>query len=186
MKLVTKRLILRPLRDSDAKSIFENIKDLNVSKWLLVVPYPYKLKDAKSWVKHNKEKWRKKKKDDYTFGIEVKEEKKIIGGIGLHHVSKFQGKAEVGYWLGKKYWRQGYGSEALKAILDFAFKKLRLRKIEAGVFVGNPSSGKLLEKFGAKKEGMKRKACRSKATKKICDEIIYGLLKEEYKPRKRI
>jgi len=183
MKLITKRLILRPLKDSDAKSIVENINDLDISKWLLVIPYPYKLKDAKEWIKKNKENWRKKGKDDYTFGIELKEEKKIIGGIGIHKINKFQGKADIGYWIGKKYWRKGYGSEALKAILDFAFKKLKLRRIEAGVFFGNPSSGKLLEKFGAKKEGLKRKSCKSKANNKIHDEFIYGLLKEDYKTK---
>jgi len=181
MKLTTKRLILRPLKNSDAKSIAENINDIDVTKWLLVVPYPYKLKDAKDWVKHNKEKWKKRKKEDYTFGIEFKEEKKIIGGIGIHKIDKFQGKADVGYWLGKKYWNKGYGSEALKAILDFAFRKLKLRRIEAGVFVGNPSSGRLLEKFGAKREGLKSKACGCKADNKIKDEYFYGLLKEEYK-----
>ncbi len=181
MKLTTKRLILRPLKNSDAKSIFENINDIEVTKWLLVVPYPYKLKDAKDWVKHNKEKWKKRKKENYIFGIELKKEKEVIGGISLNKVDKFQGKASVGYWLGKKYWNKGYGSEALKSILDFAFKKLKLRRIEAEVFVGNPSSGKLLEKFGVKREGLKRKACRCKADSKVKDEYIYGLLKEEYK-----
>jgi RimJ/RimL family protein N-acetyltransferase len=182
MKLVTKRLILRNLKISDAKSIAENAGNLNVSKWLLLLPYPYKLKHAKDWIKFNKKDSRKKKKSDYTFGIELKSEKKIIGGIGLHHVNKFQGKAEVGYWLGENYWRKGYGSEALKAVLNFGFKKIKLRRIEAGVLAGNPSSGKLLEKYGFKKEGMRRKSCKSKATGKICDEIVYGLLKEEYTP----
>ncbi len=185
MKLTTKRLILRPLKNSDAKSIAENINDLEVTKWLLVVPYPYKLKDAKEWVKHNKEKWKKRKKEDYTFGIELKEEKIIIGGIGIHKIDKFQGKAKVGYWLGRKNWNKGYGSEALKAILDFAFKKLKLRRIEAGVFVGNPSSGRLLEKFGGKREGLKRKSCKCKADKKIKNEYIMGLLKGEYKGWKK-
>jgi len=56
-----------------------------------------------------------------------------------------------------------------------------LRRIEASVFVGNPSSGKLLEKFGAKQEGFRRKSKISKADGRIKDEIMYGLLKEEYK-----
>ncbi len=180
MKLETERLILRPLKDSDAKSVQENINNLEISKWLLVVAYPYKLKDAKWWVDNNKKKWKSKKLEDYSFGIELKEEKKIIGGMGLHNVKKDQGTAELGYWIGAKYHRKGYGSEALRAVLDFAFKKLKLRRVEAGVFVGNPSSGKLFEKFGAKQEGIKRRAKVCKADGKIKDELIYGLLKEEY------
>jgi len=184
MKLETKRLILRDITRKDTKDIIENINNLNVSKWLLVVPYPYKLKDAKWWVNHCQESRKKKKKDNYNFGIELKEEKKIIGGIGLEKIDKFQGKAEVGYWLGEDYWNQGYGSEALNEVLKFAFNKLKLRRIQAGVFAGNPSSGKLLEKFGAKLEGTKRKAVKCKADGKIKDELIYGLLKEEWRELK--
>jgi [ribosomal protein S5]-alanine N-acetyltransferase len=128
---------------------------------------------------------RDKNRNTYWFGIELKSEKRIIGGIDLHNFNNVQGKAEVGYWIGEKYWRKGYGSEALEALLEFGFKKLKLRRIEAEIFKGNPSSGKLLEKYNFKREGMKRKAVKSRANGKIYDAIIYGLLREEYKPRKR-
>jgi len=143
----------------------------------LVVPYPYKLKDAKWWInkclKENKQK--KKIKNNYNLIIEGKKEKSLIGGIGLMHVDIFQGKAEVGYWLGEKYWREGYGTEALGEVLKFAFNKLKLRRVYADILAGNPSSGKLLEKFGFKKEGFGRKAVRCKASGNISDTINYGL-----------
>ena len=163
----------------DCKDLVENINNINVSKWLLFVPCPYRLKDAKWWVNDCKKK--AKEKNSYELVVELRSEKRIIGGISLRKIDKFQGKASVGYWTGEKYWRQGYGSEALDAILKFAFNKLKLRRIGAGVIAGNPSSGKMLEKFGFKKEGLKRKACRSKANKEIYDEYTYGLLKEEWK-----
>jgi [ribosomal protein S5]-alanine N-acetyltransferase len=177
MKLVTERLVLRNISDKDIKDLIENINNLNVSKWLLVVPYPYTEKNAKWWIDHCKE-----KDKEYNFCIELKSEKKLIGGIGLSHVDKFQGTAEVGYWLGENYWKKGYGSEALKVLIDFSFNKLKLRKLEAGVFSKNPGSGKLLEKFGFVKEGIRKEARRSKATEDIHDEIMYGLLKKDYKP----
>src|SRR3989338_1208912 len=147
MKIKTKRLLLRPLRNADADSIVENVNNLNVSRWLLVVPYPYNKKSAMVWINGNKKKMRKKEKDDYSFGIEILEENKIIGGIGIHRVDSYQKTASVGYWLGEKYWNKGYCSEALKAVIDFGFRKLKLNRLEASVFVGNPSSGRLLEKF---------------------------------------
>jgi RimJ/RimL family protein N-acetyltransferase len=166
------------------KKLIENINNINVSKWLLVVPFPYKKKDAVWWIDHCNKIWKNNKKDKYEFSIELKEEKNIIGGITLSDVNKFQGTATTGYWLGEKYWRNGYGTEALGALLKFAFNKLKLRRLNVSVFSGNPSSGKLLEKFGAKKEGLKRKAVRSKANKFIYDEIIYGLLKSEWRKNK--
>lgn len=180
VKITTERLILRRLKDSDDKDIVKNVNNLNVSKWLLVVPCPYKLKDAKEWIKKNKEYWTKKLVTDYVFGIELKEEEKIIGTIGLHHVDRYQGNAEVGYWLGERYWKKGYGSEALKALINFAFKRLKLRRLEVGVFSQNLSSGKLLEKFGFVKEGIRKESRRSKADGKIHNEIMYGLLKKDY------
>ena len=183
MRINTPRLVLRPLKPSDARSITDNINDLAVSRWLLVVPYPYSLKDAKDWISQNRRSWKKKKPDGYHFGIELKSEKRIIGGIGLFAIHEFSGYAEVGYWLGRKYHRKGYGSEALAAILRFAFTRLKFRRLEAGVFKGNPGSGKLLEKFGFKKEGLKLEARRSKADGKIKDEYIYGLLNKNFRFR---
>lgn len=181
MEIKTKRLILRPLKLSDAKSITENINNLNITKWLLVVPYPYKIKDAKNWINKTILDYGKKKKENYLFGIELKEEKKIIGAMGLHKVNGHS--ADLGYWLGEKYWRKGYGSEALKEVLEFGFNKLKLNKLEAGIFAGNPSSGKLLEKFGFEKEGYRRKTKVCKADGKVKDEVLYGLLKEDWKKK---
>jgi RimJ/RimL family protein N-acetyltransferase len=181
IELKTKRLVLRPLKILDVKGIVENVNDFEVSKWLLVVPYPYAIKDAKEWIKNTQETWRKREKESYTFGIELKSEKKVIGGIGLHHVDTYSGYAEIGYWLGAKYHKKGYGSEALGAMIDFSFNKLKLRRLEAGVFTENPSSGKLLEKFGFKKEGVRIQARRCKADGRIVDETMYALVKESSK-----
>jgi len=181
MKLITKRLILREWNKKDIPDLISNINNIKVTKWLLVVPYPYKMKDAEWWIKHCKEKMKEKPRTSYEFAIELKSEKRIIGAVGLSHVDKFQGTAIIGYWLGEKYWRQKYGSEGVNAVLNFVFNKLKLRRITAGIFEGNPSSSKLIEKYGFKKEGLKRKAVRSKADKKVYDEYIYGLLREDYK-----
>lgn len=183
MELKTERLILRPVgkKKTDLADMIEGCNNINVTKWLLVLPCPYTKKDALSWIKHCKENERKKKKKSYEFSIELKSEKKVIGGLGLSSIDKVQGVATVGYWLNTKYHQKGYGSEALGAVLKFAFNELKLRRIEAGVFAGNPSSGKLLEKFGAKKEGFKIQARICKADGKIKDEILYGLLKEDWK-----
>jgi len=181
MQLTTPRLRLRPTTRKDIPDIVANINNLNVSKWLLVVPYPYRKKHAEEWLESQKKHTKEKPRKDYTFGIELRLEHRIIGGMGIHHIDKRQGTATTGYWLGEDYWRQGYGSEAFEAVLNFAFNKLKLRRLEAEVYVGNPASGKLLEKFGFKREGMRRKAVKSKADGKIHNAYIYGLLKEEYK-----
>jgi RimJ/RimL family protein N-acetyltransferase len=177
----TERLILRQPEMKDISDVIRNISNLEVTKWLLVVPYPYTEKDAVWYINHCKEKLDKNPREDYSYWIELKETKEVIGGIGLAKVSMEHGTGSVGYWLGVDHHRKGYGSEALEALLDLAFNKLSLRRLEAGVFVGNPSSGKLLEKYGFKLEGTKRQAVVSKASGEIMDENLYGLLKSEHK-----
>jgi [ribosomal protein S5]-alanine N-acetyltransferase len=187
MRLLTERLLLRPFSEKDVDDLMVGINDIEVSKWLLLVPHPYKIKDAKWWINHCKESAKKRDKTSYEFALEDKADGKLIGAIGLAGIDRFQGSASVGYWVAKKYWRCGYASEALEAIIDLAFKKLKLRRIEASVFDGNPGSGKLLKKFGFDKEGVKKQAKRSRANGKIHDEIIYGLLARNYrKPKRRI
>ena len=181
MKIKTERLILREWEQKDKKDIIEGINNLRVSKWLLSVPFPYKKKDVNWWIKHCQEKLKKKKRESYELAIELKKEKKVIGGFALAHFDKTQGTATLGYWLNEKYHNKGYGTEALGKLIEFAFEKLKLRRLNACVFVRNPSSGRLLEKFGAKKEGLKRKSQVCKADGKIKDDIVYGLLKSEWK-----
>lgn len=173
MMLKTKRLVLRPIRDSDAKDIVKQISNLKISKWLLVVPYPYTMKDAKIWVAKCKKNAKKHPITDYNFVISLKG--RHIGDINLRKVDRFQGTAELGYWLSEDYWRQGYMSEAAKKVLELA-KKLKLRRVQAGVFRGNKASAGLLKSLGFKCEGCLRKVARCRATGKVGDEYIFGKL----------
>lgn len=187
MKLETKRLILRDIRKTDAESIRANINNLDISKFLLVVPYPYTKKDSVWWVNHCEEAQRKKPRTDYNFGIIIKPEKVVVGGIGLSKVDRYQGKATLGYWLGKDHWRNGYVFEAVKEIMDFAFDELGLRRVDVEAFTENEASNNLIKKLGFTYEGTFRKALRCKATGKIHDGHFYGMMKSEWiKARKRL
>jgi len=181
MKIETKRLILRPPALKDAKDIVENINNINVSRHLLVVPHPYSLKDAKWFINHCKKKAKEKPRTTYEFSIELKEEGRVIGGFGVTKVDRWHGTADLGYWLGEKYWRKGYATEATEKIIDFAFNKLRLRRLRIPAFVENKASNEFARRLGFKLEGTLRKHCKAKSTGKIHDENTYRLLKEEWK-----
>jgi len=184
MILKTERLILRNIREKDINHLIEGINNIKVSRYLLVVPHPYTKNDAKWWIKECAKKARQRPIKDYNFSIELKSEKKLIGAVGLHNLNRFQGTAEIGYWLGENYWRQGIMYEASRAILDFAFKKLKLRRIDVSVFAENKASNSLVKKLGFRYEGTRIKRCKAKATGKIHDENVYGLLKGDYVKKK--
>jgi RimJ/RimL family protein N-acetyltransferase len=183
MKLETERLILREWRKTDVDDLVEGLNDLNVSKWLAFVPHPYTKKDAEWWINRCKTDAKKgKERDTYNLAIELKSEKKAIGGIGLDKINRFQGTAGGGIWLNANYHRRGYGPEAWGARLEFAFNKLKLRRIENGFFRGNSCSFKMQKRFGFKIEGLRRKGYRCMADGKLKDEYITALLKEEWDP----
>lgn len=179
MKIKTKRLILRPPKLSDWKDIFEGVGDFNVSKNTKSIPHPYSKKDASWWIKKSIKEWNNKK--GYSFVIELKTEKKVIGCISLGHVSKFHGTATTGSWINREYWRNGYITEAKIAANNFAFNNLKLRKLNSTVFVDNIASNKTQQSIGYKFEGCKKKDIKSLATGKIKDVNLYGLLKEDWK-----
>ncbi len=183
MRLTTKRLIIREISRKDASDIIRNVNDLRVSRYLLVVPYPYKRKNAEEWISSCIKDSKKKKRTDYSLAIELKNEKRLVGVISIMHLNKFQGIAEIGFWLGKEYWRQGIMSEAIAAILKFSFEKLKLRRIDWNAFAENRVSNILAKKFGFINEGIRRKSMRAKSNGKIHDANLYGLLREEWKKR---
>jgi ribosomal-protein-alanine N-acetyltransferase len=186
MELKTKRLILRPPKKSDWKDIVEGIGEYDVAKMLLKVPHPYTKKDADSFIKRKIKKWKEKNLDDYLFMIELKSEHKVIGAIGIHRIDFFSLSATTGSWINKKYWRNGYITEAKIAVNDFSFNKLKLRRLNSQIFAVNKASNATQIKMGYVLEGVKRKCVKSKITGKIYDENIFGLLKEDWKKARKL
>lgn len=186
MQLETKRLILRKHKKGDWKDLVEGIGNYDVAKMLATVPYPYTKKDAEEYIQKRNKKWKEKPVTDYDFAIELKSEKKLIGAIGLHKINFFHGVGTTGSWINKKYWRNGYNTEAKIAINDFAFNKLGLRRIESGAFPNNKASNAVQLYIGYKFEGIKRHNIKCLATGKINSENMYGLMKEEWKKKRPI
>jgi RimJ/RimL family protein N-acetyltransferase len=179
-KLTGKRLVLRRLKLSDAEDIYQNINSRDIVKWLSNIPYPYSMDDAVRFIR--KEHYRLEKEKSHTFGITLKQKDRVIGVISLFNMDYKNRKAEIGYWLGKRYWNQGVMREAVKLILHFGFKVIKLHRIYAGLFERNTASKKVLEKSGFKLEG-KLKESRFRG-RKWHDELRYGILCSEYKQEK--
>ena len=177
MKLVTKRLILRDVFTKDAGDIAENANDKEIGNFT-TVPYPYTIKNAKLFVKKNNSDKKKKPRKEYGFGITLKGKNRVIGLISLMKVSNVDKKAEIGYWLGKKYRKQGVLSEAEKAILNFGFNKLKLNKIYGKALTKNTGSNKLFKKFKFRKIGLLKEDVIKKGNKK--DMYYWELLKSDW------
>ena len=183
MKLTTRRLILRDVELADAVNLRKYINNLNISKNLLVVPYPYTKKDSLWWVNHCAEEQRKKPRTSYDVGIVLKGYPGVIGGAGIGHIDYGQGTAELGYWLAEDFWRQGIMGEAVKKLISFGFDDLKLRRLIIPAFSDNAASNGLAKKLGFHYEGKLRQAAVCKATGEIHDENLHSLLRDEWRKR---
>ncbi|MFP3914939.1 MAG: GNAT family N-acetyltransferase [Actinomycetota bacterium] len=100
-----------------------------------------------------------------------------LGSISLRP-QHFPGRCSVGYWLGAGHWRKGVMTEALSALIDFAFHEIGVVKIEAEVFKRNTAGPALAEALGMRKEAEIRRAVLKRG--EWLDELTYGLLPEEW------
>jgi RimJ/RimL family protein N-acetyltransferase len=168
MKLKTERLIIRSLEPKDAKDLSIIANNPKIAANLTdVFPHPYTIKEAKDWIKKNNN----SKSTNYLITLD----NRVVGAIGLS-IKKGDRKhvAEIGYWLGEPYWGKGIGSEALCAVTKYAFDTFKLKRIEAKVYIWNPTSAHILEKAGYKLEGTLRNSTLKQ--KKIVDEWMYSII----------
>jgi len=172
-----KEIKLRKLRISDAEFISACAKNKEITKYTFVIPPPFSIKEAKKFIRKAQQDMRDKRA--YEFGIELTREEKLIGTINLLNINYKNQNANIGLWLDEEYWGRGFSKKAVKLMLGFAFNKLKLKRIQARVLHKNTRSQKLLESLGFRLEGKLRK--KTFLRKQWFDDLIYGLLKKEYK-----
>ncbi|MBS3128652.1 GNAT family N-acetyltransferase [Candidatus Woesearchaeota archaeon] len=163
-----KRIILRKPQMKDSTSWFQEIRKIPKYK-----KHAKTKEQAKETIKELIKEWNAKKKFNYTILFD----KKLIGKITIKEIDEKNKQAECGYWISPDFQRQGFAYEALHLILKEAFKKLN--RIYFYCREENRASQKLLEKIGAKKEGILRESLIEHNKK--TNQFIYSILKKEWK-----
>jgi RimJ/RimL family protein N-acetyltransferase len=144
--LRTERLVLRTPQRSDASRIGKLSRDHAVARMVTRMPYPQPDIGAEGFLLIMEA--RAPLGEDHLFAIELTDEG-VIGLCGAHaHGDRF----EIGYWLGRPYWGQGYATEAARALTAYALA-LERGPLVATHFVDNPASGRVLEKAGFRYTG---------------------------------
>lgn len=173
MTLETERLILRQFKLSDLDDFYEYAKNPKVGI-------------EAGWKPHNDREESKIilkffVKDKFIWALELKENKKVIGSIGLHDDTKRDGinSKMIGYVLSEKYWGKGLMVEAVKAIMKYGFENLALEVISIYHYEANIRSKRVIEKCGFKYEGTLRRAIR-RFDNQVKNDVCYSLLREEY------
>src|SRR4030042_1797196 len=156
MDIKTKRLILRDVKKEDTADfvLAGNSREINYFVWY--IPYPLTMQKAKKMIKRMGEQAKSRRRRHYELAITLKKEERVIGMINLYDMDYKGRKCKIGYWISEAQRRKGYEEEAGRAIIDFAFKKLKMHKISGKTLMDNQASNKLLKKLGFKKIAISR------------------------------
>jgi ribosomal-protein-alanine N-acetyltransferase len=173
--LETQRLILRPFQLADAPDVQRLAGSRDIASTTLNIPHPYEDGMAEEWISKHQETFEQGR--GVTLAITSRSGANLIGAISLMDISPGH-RAELGYWIGKPYWNQGFCSEASRAVVGYGFQVLGLNRIHACHLTRNPASGRVMQKLGMQHEG-----CRRQHVQKweVFEDLeMYGILRSEW------
>ncbi|MEO6903548.1 MAG: GNAT family N-acetyltransferase [Bacteroidia bacterium] len=176
IELLTERTRLRLIDLSDLEAI-HHLHCLPETDEFNALGIPKNLEETiaiiEPWIAENK----RSEIMFYTFAIENKLNGEFIGLFGLKLGTKKYKIAEVWYKIHVDFWKKGYATESLKAVINFAFDTLKLHRIEAGCAVENIGSINVLEKCGMIREGRSRQLLPLKSG--WSDNFVYAILETD-------
>lgn len=175
-EIETERLLLRKLVIDDASDMFEYTSNPDVTMHLSWEPHTEKAQ-AKSFIESVLEKI-DRTSTEFTYGIELKNEKKIIGALKISNISYYNKRGEFTSILNPGYQRKGYMGEAWQGLLRFCFVSAGLNRIQSLVTVENIASQKKNDKAGLLYEGRLKDYWIMKGIYK--DALVYGITSKRY------
>jgi ribosomal-protein-alanine N-acetyltransferase len=175
--LRTARLLLGGFALDDAAELQRLAGAREIADTTLAIPHPYHIEDALSWIEYlNSEAGAT---NAANFAIRLLPQHQLIGSIGLRDIDTPHGQAELGFWIGKDWWGQGYAREAARAVIQFGFESLNLNRICAHHMTRNPASGRVLLASGMQREGVLRQRVQKWGVYE--DVVLYAMVRDDWK-----
>lgn len=174
--LETERLLLRDFRLEDEAEICEYARDPGVvrfANWgpsdlsIVQANLQRRLEDQKSWPR-----------DSVEVAVELRSEARLIGGMRITVLDPSNRTADFGYTFNRRYWNNGYATEAARALLSLAFSNLNLHRVWASCDVRNHASYRVMQKLGMRREGLFKQDVLQKGEWR--DSYLYAVLAEEW------
>jgi RimJ/RimL family protein N-acetyltransferase len=166
---------LTPLTPADVPILARWQMDTEYLRLLAAEPsFPKNEGQVAEWIRDGQ-----RGKDNFLLGIRAQPDDNLIGFIELGEVLWTHQNSWVAIGIGERgYWGQGYGSEAMSLVLDFAFNELNLYRIQLTVYSYNEHAIRMYERLGFRREGVYREFLYRDGQRH--DMLLYGLLRHEW------
>lgn len=179
--ITTPRLILRPYQPGDIDSMVRVLGSIEVARNTLTLPHPYTREHALSWLALMSV----EDAPRISWAITLRQPPvgvgPFIGGVGFQ-LEPVHRHAELGYSLGVEFWGNGYATEAANEAIRHGFEVLGLHRINAGYYTRNPASGRVLEKLGFAREGLRPQMYTRFG--EWVDLVLVGLLRSDWQAKR--
>jgi RimJ/RimL family protein N-acetyltransferase len=175
--LTGERVVLRPMERPDLPRLWELLEDLEVAA--LADVGPVVLASLAQWEAQFERRAANPPNDQISFAIEV--EGQLIGQAGLHRIDHFNQRCELGIALGKEYWGKGFGQEAVRMLIEFAFTYLNVNRVSLQVLAEDARAVGAYRKAGFLEEGLLRK--HAWLGGRFHDELVMSVLHEDWKSK---
>lgn len=175
----TPRLIIRKIEREDAAQILNMTSDERLTEHLGWSPNK-NIHEVNAIIDRRLKEYEADETRSLIFAIADLNDN-LIGNISYKFSNNESLTCEIGYWIGREYWNNGYASEALRACLKYGFEVMGFERIQCCCIPENIASWKVMEKVGMVFEGILRKSYYMKG--KLYDDKVYSMLKDEYKER---
>ena len=138
-QITTRRLVLRPAGLEDAEAVAHLANDRHIAEMTSRIPHPYGRRDAIAFLGADR--------TETIHAILRRDDAMFMGLSGLQP-RPGRGRFELGYWLGRPFWGEGFGTEAAQAMIDHAFVDLSAELVEVRCRVVNGASRRIVQKCG--------------------------------------
>lgn len=170
--LKTKRLIIRQFSFKDLNDIFEYLSDPDVQ-----IPAGGSAIQTIAEAQTTLDRYMTR---NDIFAIELRSESKVIGAIGAYNLTYNDiQERHLGFEITKKYWNQGYLTEAATEMIRYLFEEMEMDRVAISNYPFNEASKRIADKLGFVREGVLRKEDRL-STGELVDRIVYSIIREEY------
>jgi RimJ/RimL family protein N-acetyltransferase len=171
----TTRLIARRFESRDLEPFAAYRADPETARYQMWEPFT--LEEAREFLGRIKDRtpgepgW-------FQFALELKASGELIGDLALRTNAKDSRLGEIGYTIARRHWNQGYASEAVRGLLDYAFGPLKMHRVMASIDPRNRGSRRVLEKVGMRREGYFVESLWNKG--EWTDDEVFAVLAREW------
>lgn len=170
---------LRPMEERDLPAYVAGINDTEVGG-PAGYKAPWSLEQAKGWLEYVNEK--AKKGEGFFFAVCELGDDRFIGTTWLKEVDHWHGSSELAIYMDHEHLGAGFGTDAQRALLNFAFKSIGLNRVWLTVFTSNARAIRSYEKLGFRREGVMRQSWRG--VDGLEDSVLMAILREEWEAAK--